>query len=394
MYSLSGDFKRGRKTRYSGASLPFRGMSGLAQRAHARAGGPQRRRLALLVGACLAALLVVVLAAVASRSDDRVAAAPEVAAPTGEVQPGRPPLVAEPPARLVLAGAPPALRLRRLEEAVRADPADIDAALALAALQLDRGGRAAARRSLAAAAHVDARDLRPAAALALVDYRPATAAATISRLRALVANARDARTQAFVRFSLALAELWAGHRGEAERNLRAVRGAAPESFFGVAADDLLHPGMAPGYPAYFPSFTASRTDLPGLSADASRRPGDVRAQLAYGAALVRAGRRAEAVRVLSRAATLAPDNAEPRVALAVARFAKDDPSASVGVLGPLVRDRPDDPVPRFHLGLLLSWLRQREQARAQFAQVARTAPGTPLGRLARELAAGLAPGAG
>ena len=63
-------------------------------------------------------------------------------------------------------------------------------------------------------------------------------------------------------------------------------------------------------------------------------------------------------------------------------FSKDDPAQAFGTIGPLARDHAGDPSPRFHLGLMLLWIGQPDQARAQFQQVEKEAPGTRLARLA------------
>ncbi|HWC32028.1 MAG TPA: tetratricopeptide repeat protein, partial [Actinomycetota bacterium] len=55
----------------------------------------------------------------------------------------------------------------------------------------------------------------------------------------------------------------------------------------------------------------------------------------------------------------------------VVRFDEDDPSAAFARLGPLTRSHPDEPVVRFHLGLLLVSLGQVAEAREQLAHAAR-----------------------
>ena len=77
-----------------------------------------------------------------------------------------------------------------------------------------------------------------------------------------------------------------------------------------------------------------------------------------------------------------PTSIEAQVALALAAFKKDDPAKAFGTVGPLVRDRKDDPSPRFHLAMMLLWIGQPEKAQAEFRQVAGEAAGTRLARLA------------
>ena len=67
-------------------------------------------------------------------------------------------------------------------------------------------------------------------------------------------------------------------------------------------------------------------------------------------------------------------------AAAVARFDKANPSAAFSRLGPLARRFPRAPTVRFHLGLLLLWMGQVDQAKAQLRQAKTIAPDDPLGR--------------
>jgi hypothetical protein len=53
------------------------------------------------------------------------------------------------------------------------------------------------------------------------------------------------------------------------------------------------------------------------------------------------------------------------VAAAVARFDKDAPEQAFSRLGPLARYHPRAGVVRFHLGLLLLWIRAVDEARRQ-----------------------------
>ena len=64
---------------------------------------------------------------------------------------------------------------------------------------------------------------------------------------------------------------------------------------------------------------------------------------------------------------------------AVGRFTKDHPERAFSRLGPLVRVFPHAPTVRFHLGLLLLWLGQLDQAEAEFEQAYADGPSTVLG---------------
>ena len=58
-------------------------------------------------------------------------------------------------------------------------------------------------------------------------------------------------------------------------------------------------------------------------------------------------------------------------------------------LGPLAKRYPRSVTVRFHLGLLLLWLGQVGQAKAQFGQARAAGPSTPLGREAGQFLAKL-----
>ena len=219
-----------------------------------------------------------------------------------------------------------------------------------------------------------------AVALALAGYDPADPAIAVDALATLAAARPD---DAFARFSYGVALLWSGRRDAAETELRAVRDADPEAYYGVAADDLLHPGLPPGYPPFIPARDAGTEDPEVLAERAAARPDDAEAQIAYAAALMADGRRREAIEAFDAALVAEPGLVEARVGRLVAGFSKDRPEAAFGQLGPLVRDHPEDPSPRLHLALLLLWLRDRDTARAQLRQVAEQHPGTRLGEAAQ-----------
>ena len=165
----------------------------------------------------------------------------------------------------------------------------------------------------------------------------------------------------------------------------------PDEFYGVKADDLLHPSIRPGYPPFVPSVSpAAGATLPTLARAASANPSDAMAQLQLGSALAADGQRRAAEAAFRRGLADAPSSVEARVAVAVGGFSKDDPSQAFGVVGPLVQASPTDPCRVSTSALMLLWIGQREQARAQFAQAARSAPTARLGRLAAEFARDLA----
>lgn len=174
-----------------------------------------------------------------------------------------------------------------------------------------------------------------------------------------------------VLFHLGLARFWSGDREGAVLAWREARAKDPDSVYAVRADDLLYRQFAPGLPTFIPGFKADPAiarlaparQLTALERGARR--GDAHAKLLYGLALQRIERPASARREYAAAAHLAPRDPEALVADAVGRFDKANPSAAFSRLGPLAQRYPRSASVRFHLGLLLLWIGQTEQARRQ-----------------------------
>lgn len=197
----------------------------------------------------------------------------------------------------------------------------------------------------------------PAAVGAAVALWPA---GTVDRLRDL---AREHPNSALVRLHLGLALFAEGAREEAEPEWRVAEEREPDTPAALRAEDLLHPEMAPGRPFFFPS-----RDVVGASlAELERRAesGEVTDLLAYGVALQRVGRPVSARTAFDEASERDPRSLEAQVAAAVGRFDKDAPEEAFSRLGPLARDHPEAGVVRFHLGLLLLWIRAVDEARRQ-----------------------------
>jgi predicted Zn-dependent protease len=147
----------------------------------------------------------------------------------------------------------------------------------------------------------------------------------------------------------------------------------------VRAQDLLHPEFAPGLPGFVVSFDyrlpagSPAEQLRALAADRT-----VRGRLLYGIALQGIGRPVSARRAFSAAAEQAPNDVDALVADAVGRYDKGNPSAAFSRLGPLSRRSPNAATVRFHLGLLLLWQKDVQEATRQL-ELARTAePGSKI----------------
>ena len=202
---------------------------------------------------------------------------------------------------------------------------------------------------------------------------------------------------AVVQLNLGLARYWERDAKQAEAAWRLAKRLAPDSLYAVRAGDLLHPDLPiPGLPQFVPSF-ASPPQLAKLAPPAQfaflaarARRGGVRAKLLYGVALQRVDRPVSAERQFAAAAALAPDDVEAQVARDVGLFDKGRPAVAFSRLGPLAKEHPRSVTVRFHLGLLLLWLGQVQQAKAQLTQARAAGPGTPLGQEAHQFLVRLA----
>ena len=208
----------------------------------------------------------------------------------------------------------------------------------------------------------------PAVAEGVREALRAWPSGTVRRLRLLEAQQPQS---ALVRFELGLALALTGDLNGARGAWRDAERVQPDSPSAVRAEDALHPEAPLGKPPFVPSFTHPRTRVERL--------------LARGIVLQSALRPVSAEREFAAAARLAPHDAEARVAAAVGLYDKDRPALAFSRLGPLVRTFPRAQTVRFHLGLLLIYLRQFPQARKELALALAEGPRTPLGKRARTL---------
>jgi tetratricopeptide (TPR) repeat protein len=127
---------------------------------------------------------------------------------------------------------------------------------------------------------------------------------------------------------------------------------------------------------------------PAAQLDALRRAarkGGVRDNLLYGVALQRIGRFVSAREAFARARSIDPEGLDAQVAEAVGSFSKAAPADAFSRLGPLAESHPRSPVVRFHLGLLLLWISDVEEARRQLQRAADADRGGFYGKEARAL---------
>jgi tetratricopeptide (TPR) repeat protein len=266
-------------------------------------------------------------------------------------------------------GFPPLL----LDLGVRTDPTA--AALRRANALYSNGQHAAARKVFAAY-----RDRQAEIGAAFAQWPTDT----LSRLKEIVAAAPRS---AVAQLHLGLADYWAGRVGDAVKAWQLAAKVQPDTAAAVHAEDLLHPRLpVPGLPPFVPGFATPKAidalPPPQRFAALARaaRGRDVRAKLLYGIALQQLGRPVSAEREFAAAARLAPQDPDAQVAAAVGRFSKAAPQRAFSRLGPLVRVFPHAATVRFHLGLLLLWLREIPQARVELRKAQADAPNSTLGR--------------
>jgi tetratricopeptide (TPR) repeat protein len=257
-------------------------------------------------------------------------------------------------------------------------------ALRAAEQTYDRGDRAGARRAFEGLLARDPDSLQAAVGAAVAAWPQGT----VGKLRAL---AEDNPDSALVRLHLGLALYVGGADAGAAAQWREAERRDPDTPAALRAEDLLHPEMAPGRPFFFPSFGVPPKLEPLAAQDqlvALRRRavnGGVKAKLLYGVALQQVGRPLSARAEFAAALALHPESLAAQVADAVGRFDKDDPAAAFSRLGPLTRAHGDSPLVRFHLGLLLLWLGEVEEARAQLQRAVAADPRGFYGREAKKL---------
>jgi tetratricopeptide (TPR) repeat protein len=213
------------------------------------------------------------------------------------------------------------------------------AALRTAEATFERGDRRVAREQFEAFLASNPGSVEAAVGAAIAAWPDGT----IERLREL---AEEHPASGVVRLHLGLALFSAGKRDEALQEWRETERRDPDTPAAIRAEDLLHPDMAPGRPYFYP---------------ASDR-------LADGVALQRAGRPVSALRAFERALAAEPDSLEAQVAVAVARFDKDEPAQAFSRLGPLAGEHPEAEIVRYHLGLLLLWIRALDEAEEQLSR--------------------------
>jgi len=200
-------------------------------------------------------------------------------------------------------------------------------ALRVAERNYDSGRTEEARSQFAAVLRDDPDSVEAAVGAAIASWPDGT----LERLRELESSHPES---ALVHLHLGLALYAEGRQDEAAGEWRKAVEVEPDSQSAVRAGDLLHPDMAPGLPSFFTALRPPK-GLAGKSAQeqldalehAARDGGDADDWILYGTALQRVGKPLSARAAFDRALELAPDRLDAKVAAAVGRFDKGDPSA-------------------------------------------------------------------
>jgi tetratricopeptide (TPR) repeat protein len=208
----------------------------------------------------------------------------------------------------------------------------------------------------------------PEVARAVREALAAWPAGTVRRLRIL---GERYPASGLVRLELGLALALTGQQSDANTAWKNAERVQPDSPSAVRAQDLRHPGTAPGLPPFVPSFARPTT--------AAER------HLVRGVLFQQALRPVSALREFEGAVRAAPNDPEALTAAAVGRYDKDRPALAFSQLGPLVRRFPNAQTVRFHLGLALIYFGDFREARKQLERAEAEGPRTRLGKQAHTL---------
>ena len=179
-----------------------------------------------------------------------------------------------------------------------------------------------------------------------------------------------------MQFNFGTALFCAGYGADAAQAYRQAKKAGYDTYYEMRADEILHPQFFQPQDGLYPIFQPQHADP----------------LLIQGVILQRRGKQHSAEKLYARAARLQPGNDEAQVAAAVGRFNEDDLSASFSRLGPLVKRFPHSQSVRYHLGLLLAWTGQRDQAIKEFRLARALNPSSTLGKQSAAFLRGLAGG--
>ena len=217
---------------------------------------------------------------------------------------------------------------------------------------------------------------------------PGVASAHIAAVRAAFASepkeaaqilerlSQQAPKDPVVQFNFGTALFCAGFIDDAEQAYRRAKKVGYDTYYEMRADEIVHPQYFQPEDGLYPIF----------------EPQHPSPLLIQGVILQRRGKQHSAEKLFARAARLNPNSDEAQVAAAVGRFDEDDLSASFSRLGPLAKRFPRSQSVRYHLGLLLAWTGQRDQAIKEFRLAQGLNPTSTLGRQSSTFLRGLVGG--
>jgi tetratricopeptide (TPR) repeat protein len=191
--------------------------------------------------------------------------------------------------------------------------------------------------------------------------------------------------------NLGLVRVTEGDVEGAQADWRRVLEEDPDSPAALRAEDLLNPNSPPGRPQFFVGSYPEELRSMGIDerittlTRRAQRSDTAAAWLLLGSTLEQAGHLVGAERAYDRAVEADPESVDAKVAAAVGRFDKGDPSEAFSRLGPLAERYPRAAVVRYHLGLMLLWLPDLEEAKRQLALAREAAPDGFYGRQADRL---------
>ena len=218
---------------------------------------------------------------------------------------------------------------------------------------------------------------------------PGVPSANVAAVRAAFAHSPKAAAQILepisqrapkdpvVQFNFGTALFCAGYGVDAAQAYRQAKKAGYDTYYEMRADEILHPQYFQPEDGLYPIF----------------QPQHPNPLLIQGRAHAAPRARSTPPRSSTRGPlACSPDNDEAQVAAAVGRFDEDDLSASFSRLGPLVKRFPHSQSVRYHLGLLLAWTGQREQAIKEFRLAQALNPTSTLGQQSAAFLNGLTGG--
>lgn len=197
-----------------------------------------------------------------------------------------------------------------------------------------------------------------------------------------IAGLKQLPQKPVVTMALGLAELWAGDVNQAERYLQQTRQLDPYGYYGTKADNLLHINQElPGYPPWIGPPQKAEKSVAALRERTRLHPDDEAAWLDLASA-IETPDRLGAARAARQAAVVAPDDPDAAIASLVLGFSKDRPMTTLDGLRQIVAAHPASSSARLHLGIVYHWLKDDNDAQAQFRQVVTTDRHSYYGRVA------------